>query len=247
MKTQISDTIRDALARVAQIRQTAASVDGLQLAISEIKQFQAGRFSRTYADLLETARYRPAALFFLDELYGTRDFSERDRQFSRIAGSLERIFPEPVVQTALLLATLHLLTEELDLAIAQYWMKSHGDSEAVRYISAWRAVGRRVDRDRQLRSVVQLGQELTRLTGTPGLRIMLRMMRTPAALAGLAALQQFLELGFDTFATMGHRDNGPTHFLAIIQTRECALLECLFESRISACETELSRVFTQAK
>ena len=52
---------------------------------------------------------------------------------------------------------------------------------------------------------------------TPSLlRGTLRMMRGPAAAAGLAELQHFLEQGFDTFKSM----KGAQHFLGTVRQRE---------------------------
>ena len=56
---------------------------------------------------------------------------------------------------------------------------------------------------------MKLGQDLTRFTRMPGLRMMLRMMRKPAQAAGLGALQHFLETGFDTFGAMARRRGWP--------------------------------------
>ena len=93
-------------------------------AVSEIKAIQASRFTGKYFDLLHTPQYQPATQFFLEELYSEKDYSQRDAQFSRIAGTLERMFPKQVVQTAVSLAQLHSLTEDLDLAMAQIWLGS---------------------------------------------------------------------------------------------------------------------------
>ena len=53
-------------------------------------------------------------------------------------------------------------------------------------------------------------------------------MRLPAAAAGLAELQRFLETGFDTFAAMATRGACPSNFLKLIQTRETNLISALF-------------------
>jgi hypothetical protein len=87
---------------------------------------------------------------------------------------------------------------------------------------------------------------MARLTRTAGLRLMLKMMRGPAAAAGLGALQRFLECGFDTFAAMARRRGGAEDFLSIIQARESALMTLLFDAELVACETELARVLGQA-
>ena len=124
-------------------------------------------------------------------------------------------FPQQVVTTAVALAELHALTEELDQAMALVWLAQEGDetSDARRYALAWREVGRREDREDQLTVVLRIGEEMARLTRTAGLRVMLRMMRGPATAAGLGSLQRFLESGFDTFAAMAKRPGGAEQFL----------------------------------
>jgi hypothetical protein len=231
--------IRDAVARVAQLRQLAVSTPGLARAVTDIKHLQARRFAGTYDDLLHSDHYKPACLFFLEELYSDKDYSRRDAQFSRMAGPLDKLFPQSVAQTAIALAQLHCLTEELDLASAQQWMANPQVPEAARYVLAWRAVDRRADRNRQLASVMTVGHELARLTRLPGLRLMLKMMRGPAQLAGLESLQHFLELGFDTFAAMGRKANGTAFFLDTVHTREARLIDLLFDADPVVCETEI--------
>jgi hypothetical protein len=240
-------TIRDAVGQVTLLRHAVAAKPGLTQAISDIKHFQARRFAGTYFDLLRSEQYKPAALFFLQELYSEKDYSERDSQFARIAGALERIFPQQVVQTAVSLAQLHHLTEELDMAMAKSWMLNPDTSEVARYVRAWRTVDRRSDRNTQLATVLSVGCELDRLTRTSGLRMMLRMMRGPASLAGMGALQRFLESGFDTFAAMGRNLEGASYFLATVRVRESQLIDELFDASAVACETEISRILGQAR
>ena len=239
--------IRESVTRVASLRDTAARTPGLALAVSEVKRWQARRFSATYVDLLHAAQYQAAARFFLEELYSEKDYATRDAQFARIASALERLFPKPVVQTAMSLAQLHGLTEELDLAMAQHWLTNAGLPDVPRYIAAWRAVGRRAERLAQLGTVLQVGHELDRLTRTPGLRLMLKMMRKPANVAGLGALQQFLELGFDTFAAMGRQGDGPRYFLETVRVRETQLFGLLFDAPTAACEAEIAHILAQAR
>ena len=86
---------------------------------------------------------------------------------------------------------------------------------------------------------------MARLTRTPGLRMMLKMMRGPAVAAGLGSLQRFLEDGFDTFAAMA-RNNGAEGFLGTIEERESRLIAMLFDADLVACETELAQLLGQA-
>lgn len=239
--------IRDAVMHVAQLRHTAANTPGLALAVRQIKELQARRFAGTYADLFQSEPYRLAGQFFLEELYSAKDYTGRDAQFARIAGALERIFPKQVVKTAVLLAQLHHLSETLDMAMAQHWLRHAGMPDSARYVTAWRDVGRSPDRDLQLASVVNLGRELDRLTRTPGLRLMLKMMRGPANLAGLGALQKFLESGFDTFVAMGKQGKGASYFLETLQTREAKLMVLLFDADARVSETEINLLLGQVR
>lgn len=225
---------------VATIRQQHAGHPALAAASAQVKVFQSRRFQATYADLLATPRYASATRFFLQELYGNKDYAERDRQFARIATTITRLFPKAVVETATTLSQIHELTEHLDDQMAQQWLAATGQDaampEAARYIHAWRTVADAPARHRQLDVVLHLGRELDRLTRKPGLRALLRMMRRPAAAAGLSSLQSFLEAGFDAFADMG----GADEFLGIIAQRETMWVRCLFEDPAVTCETKLS-------
>ena len=238
-------TIREAIAEVDRLRAESRSEPAIGLAVERLKRLQARRFAGSYADLLESAAFGAATRFFLEELYGARDYSERDGQFARIASAVERLFPRDVADTAIALARLHVLTESLDHALARA-LPAGEDDEVHAYVRAWKSVGRREDRDRQLRAVLELGGELARLTRLPGLRMMLRVMRKPAAAAGLGALQRFLEDGFDTFAAVRRQPGGAEHFLATVAERERQLIQLLFEADAVACETMLRKTLGQA-
>jgi hypothetical protein len=238
-------TIRDAVGQVAELRRSAGEDPLLGQALVAVKRLQSRRFAGTYADLLVDRTYAAGARFFLGELSGERDDAQRDEQFARIAGAIERLFPAQVGATAARLAQVHALTEDLDRDLAKAWRAS-ADAEPARYVAAWRLAGREPDRQRQLQAVIDLGHELARLTRTAGLRTMLRMMRAPATAAGLAALQAFLESGFDTFAGMARQRGAVENFLATVSEREQHLLQLLFHAGFPAAETALARTLGQA-
>jgi hypothetical protein len=223
-----SQQIRDAMARVSHLRSSANAQPELQLAVAKIKQFQAQRFVDTYPDLLNSKQYSACAQFFLQELYGARDFSERDTQFARIAAAIELTFPHKVVNIAVTLAQLHCVTEELDQAMALCWRQSQECCEDLRYRQAWRAVGQHEKREWQLATVLILGETLGHLTRKRGIRLMLKMMRRPADLAGLGALQHFLESGFDHFADLAKDSRAVESFLDTIRERESVWIADLF-------------------
>ncbi len=230
-------TIRDAIEQVFALRAKAAAEPELGRAVSAIKRLQAQRFRGSYADLLQSPDYGEAARFFLDELYGERDYSERDSQFARIAGGLAAVLPGPVMGTAVALAQLHALTEELDHAMAAQWLQERNTAaapESEAYVQAWNAVGGRADRQRQLEGVVQIGTQLAGVTSKPGLALVLKVMRRPAAAAGLASLQQFLETGFGIFRTLARDKHKAQAFLQTIAQRESAWLQAMFDAPAAA-------------
>lgn len=244
-----AQTIRDAVARVGTLRLQAQTLPGLRAATQAVKKFQAQRFTATYADLLASQDYATATRFFLDELYSDKDYSLRDAQFARIAGALQRFFPATVIDTAVSLAELHALTEEMDFAMAMAWSENSPatpDEGVAAYVKAWNTVGRAADRNRQLDVVLHVGAELDRLTRTPGLRMMLRMMRRPANAAGLGSLQRFLEAGFDTFAGMSGQGSRAKEFLSMIHVREAYWINQLFTDNPAPCIEQLQATMGDA-
>jgi len=240
--------IRSAVAQVVTLREATDAEPALKSAVAQVKRVQSRRFAGTYSDLLAGGPHAAATRFFLEELYSDKDYGERDAGFSRIAGALERLFPEQVAGTAVALAQLHALTEELDQSMARHWLVLDPQaSNASRYVTAWRRAGRRADRESQLDVVLEIGRQMARYTRTPGLRMMLRMMRGPASAAGLGALQRFLETGFDTFAAIAKRRETVDEFLRTIETREAALMRLLFDADLVTCETELARSLGEAR
>lgn len=221
-------TILRHLQTVATERERRAASPELAQRVLALKAYQQRRFAHTYADLLASTRYAAAARFFLEELYGPRDFSERDAQFARVVPALVRLFPQEIVDTVATLGELHALSETLDSAAAAHLASSQVD--AASYARAWRATGRADERERQIALTLSVGESLDRLVRNPLLRHTLRMMRGPARAAGLAELQQFLETGFDTFRAM----KGAREFLATIATRERALACALFAASFDA-------------
>jgi hypothetical protein len=208
-------------------RRQRLDVNGLSEKVVALKAFQQRRFAHTYADLLISARYAAASRFFLEELYGPADFSQRDAQFARVVPSLVRLFPREIVETVLALGALHALSEHLDTALAKELSAPSLDART--YVRAWQAAGRSAERDRQISLTLEVASRLDRLTRRPLLRNTLRLMRSPARAAGLSELQHFLESGFDAFAAM----RGTQEFSSIVECRERSLATWLFEVNLA--------------
>lgn len=216
--------LRRLLEEVDKERELRAADPALGAKVLEIKRYQHSRFALTYADLLAEPGTRPAARFFLEDLYGPRDFASRDQQFARIVEGVVRVLPAPVVQTVHRLLCLHALSERLDTAMGR--ALSTASVNDASYASAWRRVGCRLDREAQISLMLEIGQALERHTRNPLLRTSLRLMRGPAKMGGFSALQDFLEAGFDAFKALP--DVG--WFLNQIAIRELTLGDQLFHA-----------------
>lgn len=215
-------TILRHLAAVTAERAARDADTRLAARVTAIKQYQQRRFEHSYADLLAHPRYAGAANFFLDELYGPSDFTQRDAQFARIVPTLVRLFPAEVVDTVEALAALHAISEHFDTNMARVLRSSDVNAEV--YANGWQACGDVDGREAQIALMLRVGRALDGLCRNPLLRHSLRLMRAPARAAGMSALQSFLEAGFDTFRGM----RGAQEFLELVGQRERALAVTLF-------------------
>jgi hypothetical protein len=193
----------------------------------ELKKWQAARLARTYADLDADPRYALATEFFLDDLYGAKDFSGRDEAVLRIYPIMVRTLPEAAVEAAALAIEVDALSEELDRRVAA--ALEGGPIDEGCYARAYRQAGTRHERLHQIELIDEVGRRLDALVKKPWLFTTLKLMRAPARLAGLQDLQTFLERGFAAFSQMG----GAEHFLATIGGRETEVLNRLFSGHPS--------------
>lgn len=229
--SDIANRILQSLGIVEAERHRRVASPALARDVAALKAYQQSRFARTHASLLTHPRYGRAANFFLNELYGPQDFTQRDAQFSRIVPAVVRLFPADAVDTVESLAAVHALSEQLDTAMAL--QLAGAPPGRTSYVRAWQATGDPAARARQIELVMRVGEALDRHTRSFVLRASLKAMRGPARAAGMGALQTFLESGFDAFSAMG----GAREFLTTIRARESALASRLFEPGAAAAAT----------
>jgi hypothetical protein len=189
-----------------------------------VKQFQANRLEQTYSDLLIDPLYRAPAQFFLNDLYGDKDFSQRDAELQRVIPALQRFLPESALGTIADAVELDSLSEQLDRALAQH-VQHASDCGLSLYREAYQKVEQQFPnyRERQMALVQSIGQSLNGLVRKPLLGSLIKSMGPVAHAAGLSSMHDFLSRGFSVFKTMG--DAQP--FLRMIQNRELAIHQAL--------------------
>ena len=187
--------------------------NGVPVRLQELKAWQSERLAATYDDLANEERYAAATRFFLDDLYGPKDFSGRDEAMIRILPTMSRLLSQSAVETASLAIELEALSEDLDQRLARELPA--GPIEPQGYARAYRETATQGEREHQLELALAVGERLDKLVKRPLVLRTLKLMRGPASLAGLSDLQDFLERGFDAFRAM----DGANEFLATIEER----------------------------
>jgi len=220
-KQELVRTLEQQLRAVKAERQAARREPALLAARTALKRYQSARLGRTHADLLAAPDTHDAAVFFLEELYGAHDLSQRDVDLERIIPTMQRMLSYEALHTITEAIVLDALSEKLDTAMARELGVEFGEAG---YLAAYRKVSAQAERVRQLDLVQELGGSLCALVRIPLLSVTLSIMRGPARLAGLGDLQQFLEQGFTTFKRMKR----PQVFVATIVGRERAAMENIY-------------------
>lgn len=217
--------LENSAAEVARLRRVVAADPQARAWAHAVKHWQAQRLTRTHRALLDDPRSARAARFFLDDLYGAKDFSRRDAELVRLVPMMVRLLPRAALETVADAIEMDALSERLDLALARE-LREHDASRitAARYADAYRRAGSRAERERQLALIEAIGQSLDRLVRHPMIGRLLRSMAGPARLAGLSQMQDFLVRGFEAFRAIG----GATRFLETIEGGERAILEALY-------------------
>ena len=195
--------------------------------LQALRTWQTRRLAGTFADFLAEERTRPAAEFFLSDLYGDRDFSGRDRDVARIMPLMSRLLPEALIAAAADAIELAVISHSLDLRVAQALaqrLRPEGPITLEDYGRAYRRAGRPRLRHRQIDLVDGVGRTLDAAVHRHGVFRLLRASRLPARAAGLGELQGFLERGFAAFAAL----DGADDFLDEIVAREREASQRLF-------------------
>jgi hypothetical protein len=195
--------------------------------LSLLRQWQSHRLAGSFEDFLASPRMRPAAEFFLSDLYGDKDFSARDRDAARILPLMARLLPDTLLHAATEAIELAVLSHLLDLRVAEALARRPRPMAPITladYRRAYAQGGYRRLRRHQIELVLRVGRALDAAVKKHGVYKLLRASRIPAHLAGLSELQAFLERGFTAFDALG----GADEFLDAVASRELAVSERLF-------------------
>jgi len=216
--------------RVNALRDLANQL-GVMPIIHQLQHWQCERLLVTHDDLAQQKRYQKAMAFFVDELYGPKDFSQRDADLVRVIPKLAKVLPDKAMNAMDDALSLNALSFDLDMAMAQY-LQAHFPDEPINrdnYALAYRHVGRIDDRTHQIDIISHLGDQLADVIKIRGIGMLISLSRRPAKLAGLLALHEFLERGFDAFKALGDVQS----FIQPVLVREKAIMQTLLSDELT--------------
>jgi hypothetical protein len=194
--------------------------------LPEVRRWQAQRLELSFNAFLQDPGTRPAARFFLNDVYGDHDFTRRDADIARVMPMMQGLLPQPLLASVADGIELGVLTHAFDLRMAAALERSSRSRrlDEASYAQAYRTVGLPRLRGHQIGLIHQVGQGLGTALRMPKVGSLLRFSRLPAKAAGFGELQGFLERGFDAFAQLGDIDG----FLDQIDRSERAISRRLF-------------------
>ena len=147
-------------------------VEGKQLTplIATLSAWQSLRLSRTHADMLMDPQFGQACAFFLDDIYAPKDFTQRDYDGQRVYHFMNRFLPEATLHPLAMALEISSLTQQLDLALAEF-MRAHlgvaDRFERWQYEEAYRLCDNYEMRARQIDLIVEVGHQLERVRRVP--------------------------------------------------------------------------------
>lgn len=194
---------------------------------SLLRKWQSERLARTYADFAQNPRYKPALRFFLEDLYGARDFSQRNHDIRRLYDLVRHIAPEPMIRPLILSVELHYLTENLDERLLDVLVNQLGVSESItvpQYAEGYRRCDNYAQRLQQIDLIHDLGSLIDEIVRMPFSGAMLKLGKLPLERGGWHELMAFMERGYNAFKHM--RGGGP--FLANVRRRERRVLDRIY-------------------
>lgn len=192
-----------------------------------LRSWQVDRLTGTYADFLADERYCSACSFFVSDIYGARDFSQRDRDFEHLYEILARFLPDAMLRLLKDAILLNRITYELDHHLLHVLVDRLGMEDTISaesYAEAYRLCDNYAERLDQIERLVAIVSEVGAGAHLPLVGPTLRVLRAPAHRLGWFDLYDFLERGYRAFLPM--KEVEP--FAEAIDQRERNILERIY-------------------
>lgn len=202
--TDISKQIIRHLHSVKTMQEIAHKAN-LLTTIRALQTWQCQRLLLSHQLLYQQDNYRAALDFFISELYGATDFSQRDQDIARVAPKMSKLLPDKALQSLASALQLNSLSFELDFAMAK--LLQDKDINRDTYLAAYRACDNANARQEQIQLIEKMGKDLAEAIKMRGISSLLLLSRKPAKLAGVQCLHEFIDSGYKAFKGIGNIDD----------------------------------------
>lgn len=192
--------------------------------VQELQRWQCQRLILSHQDLWHSPRFRPAMEFFVDELYGPKDFSQRDQDIARVVPKLAKVLPQKAIDSIEAALHLNVLSFALDHAMAEQLAQQEINRDS--YATAYRAIQQSQQRAQQIGFIQSLGDDLAGVVKIKGISMLIKISKKPAQLAGLLSLHEFLACGYQAFRKLGQVND----FIHPVISREQRLMQDLLHN-----------------
>lgn len=205
--------------------------DDRDRAYASLVEFQVERLLLTYRDLRENPRYEHISEFFFNDVYSTRDKSERDDQFKRLYETFRRRFGEQITRGVGELVALNDLSDALDwrMVEALVAMKTGDPLTDEEYEEAYRRCDNHDTRVLQIEMLVRTIRHFRALAGHATIGLALMAVKAGAALFGGHTVIGFLDRGYHAYRSVTPAEN--EHFVTALEEREMARLDRIYRRR----------------
>lgn len=187
---------------------------------------QLGYFLPQYDDLRQRPGYDDAIDFVVADLTGP-GIADRDRELERVVPVMTRFMPDKALQALALAMELNARVLKINLGIeSELHDRLVADKPVSErdYCIATRAVTTFAECEELVAMTRSAGESLERIIRIPMIGSLLRSMRLPAKMAGVADLQVFLEKGFSTVTAV----DDVHEFLSVVEDRMTEVFRRVF-------------------
>ncbi len=220
--------LHDIISNIGKVsHREAIEQSGLDPHLALLRVWQGERLAHTYADLLEQSRYRPACLFFLDDIYAARDFSQRDHDLETMYEFMRRFVPDAISRPAALTIKLHRMTEALDRKLIDVLVEQLGVTDSItveQYAEGYRRCDNYRERVEQIDAIIEICEHIDGIVRNPLTGPALNLAKRPLRGAGYGEVMTFLERGYDSFKRM----HGSRYFRKTLREREMGILDRVY-------------------
>ncbi len=219
------------------VKHQALSGTTLDPDVALLRAWQSRRLARTYQDLLDDERHRPACEFFLDDIYGPYDFSQRDHDIEQMYAFTRRFVPDTMLRPLAVTVELHQLSETLDRQLLDVLLNQLGVTDTITpelYAEGYRLCDNYATRVYQIELIEEICERIDGIVRNPLTGPTLSVAKRPLRSSGHVALVDFLDRGYTSFKHM----HGSQHFRATIKQRELSLLDRMYAGEVNPFEAE---------